>query len=368
MLAYHLAIQGPGNGAAILRAVRKAASAARFDHVTGLFAYVTESGAKLLLDALDEVMPRWRTAKKRWLVSLDFGRTEPEALRLLCALDNSAVFVPHAAEVLARRLKPFVCFHPKSLLLHTARGLGRGPVGLVVGSANLTFSGLSIGHEHAIALASHGKLTSDERRKLKLLLEESGHMDRLFREASRVDKALIAKYAKLRPTRIGSEDDTPHVKRLTQGRPELRISHAADLATASRLWVDIDYVVENRGRGVPGNQIDLQRGTRVFFGLPAKQVARNTPLGNVVIRYRGAKNVCHMRFGNNFMDKLNLPVPGVDGPARYDQSTLLFKRRPDGTFDLEVGSRSSINKWKKVSHEQGTLYRMRGGREFGIFS
>ena len=68
------------------------------------------------------------------------------------------------------------------------------------------------------------------------------------------------------------------------------------------------------------------------------------------------------------MDKLNLPIPGVDGPARYDHSTLLFTRRPDAAFDLAVGTPAQVNLWKAISREQGTLYPMRSGREFGVFS
>src|SRR2546428_1513619 len=117
MLSCHLAVQGPGNGASVLRLIRRTASAAQFDYVTGLFAYVTEQGAKLLIDALQETMSGWKRAQKRWLVSLDYGRSEPEALKVLSTLSSSKVFAPYADKVLARRLRPFICFHPKSLIL-----------------------------------------------------------------------------------------------------------------------------------------------------------------------------------------------------------------------------------------------------------
>ena len=50
----------------------------------------------------------------------------------------------------------------------------------------------------------------------------------------------------------------------------------------------------------------------------------------------------HDVFGNNYMDKLNLPIPGDEGPDRYEGTTLLFERRSDGSFEMTVGSSAEV--------------------------
>jgi hypothetical protein len=75
-----------------------------------------------------------------------------------------------------------------------------------------------------------------------------------------------------------------------------------------------------------------------------------------------------MRFGNNSMDKLNLPIPGDPGPETYRNQTLLFQRKSNGVFSMRLGSPQEINEWKRLSRQQATLFRMsNSGREYGTF-
>jgi hypothetical protein len=67
------------------------------------------------------------------------------------------------------------------------------------------------------------------------------------------------------------------------------------------------------------------------------------------------------------MDKLDLPVPGKEGPATYRHQTLLFTRQPDGSFRLSLGSTPEVSIWKQASERLGTLFGMRSGREYGVF-
>jgi hypothetical protein len=64
-----------------------------------------------------------------------------------------------------------------------------------------------------------------------------------------------------------------------------------------------------------------------------------------------------MRFGNNHMDKLNLPIPGELGPPTYENQTLLFERTGD-IFDLCIGSPQEIIEWKRLSMECELLDRV----------
>jgi hypothetical protein len=106
----------------------------------------------------------------------------------------------------------------------------------------------------------------------------------------------------------------------------------------------------------------------VFFGFSGQQVPKNTLLGEVGIRYGEHYSTRHMRFGNNSMDKLDLPIPNVDGPPSYSNRTLLFERLPDGSFELTIGTDATRARWQELSAEQGTQYAMQGGRAYGVFT
>jgi hypothetical protein len=68
-------------------------------------------------------------------------------------------------------------------------------------------------------------------------------------------------------------------------------------------------------------------------------VSRDTVLGQVVLQKDGYQPVeCSVRFANNQMDKVNLPVPGTDGPDSYDDSILLFERAGSTDEGLHISS------------------------------
>jgi HKD family nuclease len=369
MIVYDLTTQGPHSGSSIIDFMQYTASSATFSRVTGLFAYATKSGVNLFVDALSQSMSNWRYISKRWVVSIDFGLTDPEALELLASLNRSEVRVPYFHDVLKRQFKPVTCFHPKTLVFDTNVSSRKGPYASVVGSANLTFSGLTVGHENAMSVICKNPKNREEKNFLNSFIHNMRQIDAIYSMASPVNTSMIRRYKRMRPKRRAkSEDDNPSVKRLTEVAPEIPPRKAVSMATAANFWVDVKYVVENLGRGVPGNQIDLQRGSRVFFGFGVGQVRRNTILGNVKIRYKRRLSNCHMRFGNNYMDKLNLPIPVTEGPRSYDNETLLFHRLADGSFELHVGTKNDIKLWKKVSRSQGTFFKMQSGRPYGVFS
>jgi hypothetical protein len=74
-----------------------------------------------------------------------------------------------------------------------------------------------------------------------------------------------------------------------------------------------------------------------------------------------------MRFGNNLMDKLDLPLPDEEGPSTYRNTVLLFERLRPGEFQLRVGTPREISRWRSASRRAGTGYSMRGGRQYGVF-
>ena len=374
MFEYKLAVQSEASQKAVRQLLGTAAGAASFARLRAAYAYATAGGAQLAAWTIATVSGDWEAMDKRWLISIDWGHTDPVALEFLASLPRSAVRVPYADEVLRRNLVPAVCFHPKTAIFDCGR-IDKPPTSLVVGSANLTVSGLETGHEHAAAaIWLSGRLSRDAATQLSLMQQQAKHMEQVWRNATPVTAAVIDQYRrKWRRRQVSSEDGSAAAQsvigdaRGARRRFELPLTTSAEVARANALWIEVQYVVENLGRGMPGNQIDMQRGSRVFFGFSAQAVPRNTQFGDVRIDHRGHVSTHHMRFANNYMDRLNLPIPGAGGPPTYRDSMLLFTRRPNGAFNLEVGSASQIRAWKTRSRRQGTLFAMRGGRQWGVF-
>lgn len=146
-----------------------AASTADCASVRAAMAYASASGCSDLCRRLESSIPRWAKARKQWLLSIDFGRTEPEAIALLGDLHNSEVRLANGRTVLDRNLIPQHCFHPKTYVFESRDGVG---FGLFVGSANLTLSGLHTGSEHATAHLWLPELTAEQNAEL-LRVKES---------------------------------------------------------------------------------------------------------------------------------------------------------------------------------------------------
>jgi hypothetical protein len=102
-------------------------------------AFATESGAEELrrniiraaaFDAID----------KEWLIGVQDGVTQPEALRRLRAVRRSDVRIPFGAEALrSPSLRASTFFHPKMYYFENS---ATGRVCLISASANLTYRGL----------------------------------------------------------------------------------------------------------------------------------------------------------------------------------------------------------------------------------
>lgn len=356
-------VQRPGGGSAILNACRALALATPYDRLTGLYAFASLKGARLLIDALKE-SPSWRGAKKRWIVSIDGGVTEPGALKFLLSLPKAEVRVPYADELLKNKLKPLYRFHPKTLLLEQKHSTFV-PAAIIVGSANLTCSGLCFGHEHAISAT----IASPARSATLAISSGIEELEKIIISSKQIDHSFVEAYAKIRPKVpvLPEHFEDKQTDLILQDRSVIPAVMAAALAAAAHFWIDIDYVVTNRGRGEEGNQIDMQRGSRVFFGFGDASLVPNSSIGSVRIVYKRHSTLRNLRFGNNSMDKLDLPLPGLEGPQTYRGQTLLFTKGAPGTFHLSVGDKDKIRQWKSQSSAHGTLFKMRSGREFGVF-
>jgi len=115
----------------------------------------------------------------------------------------------------------------------------------------------------------------------------------------------------------------------------------------------------------------LRALSRVYFGFPGHDVPTDTFIGNVNLVFAGTAHPDRtLRFSNNSMDVLALPVPGGGGPAAYDRETLHFERvarRGRLLFDLTVGSSRDRARWEQASGAIGGVFSMTSGRQFGVY-
>lgn len=333
--------------------IRQACINARPRLVQAAVAYATYRGVAELCSVLDPV-PAWSTARKQWLVGIDFCRSDPGALSHLANLPKSEVRIHDGREVVRRKkCVPRTSFHPK---LYIFAG---GRKGSVVGSGNLSLTGLRRGVE---AGAELGERDTD--------LLQKWHRS-MWREATQygeIENAYRRRYG--RPENLRSpvptdEDATP----ASATRPgALSPEDLLKLRACGNLWIDAGKLHENLGKGRPGNQLMLKRNTRVFFGFEARDLARDTAVGTVAMTYRGTVSEDRsLRYSNNSMDVLALPLPGDGGPDAYDGEVLRFRRSGPWQFVLTVGSRTEVREWRRRSREIEGEFAMKGGRSWGVF-
>lgn len=368
MFRYEPLFQGPDD--VLLEGIQRAAALHGASRLRGAFAYASAGGALSLIETLRPRVANWEQVTKRWLVAFDFGHTEPAAVELLASLPNSEVRVPGGADVVGHKLIPSRCFHPKLLVLDKVGAHNGTPLAFVAGSGNLTQSGLQFGVEAGSLAVWEGSLSSAEQDSLKLAWRQVRRLDQLWQGADRLTSNLLAQYAaaRTRNTQRRREDDSARVA--SQRRPNrLTKDDLAAIAAGRSLWVETRNIYDNRGKGVPGNQLDLKWGTRVFFGISSKEVPPNSPLGQVDVRYGGSDYPRNLRYGDNGMDKLDLPLPVTQGPPDYANTTLTFERLQSGLFRLRRVGPAHAAKLRKASVNAGTLYRIGTGstaRRFGV--
>lgn len=335
-------------------------------------AYATLSGCKILAQRA-RTSSIWKRCEKRWLISIDFGRTEPAALEFLAELPGAEVRIPDGAQLVTRSgFLPFISFHPKTYSVDDfSDGKGR-TLGIFLGSGNLTASGLLTGSESGV-LSQWMNPSRSQWKAMKSAYAQMSWFDHAWQSADPLAD-IISKYKKYwRKSKPPFSEENPNDADLYIGGTGYVVagSEALGLVSARALWVEVGTLYKNRGPDKPGNQVDLQRGSRVFFGFSPKPVPRNTVLGQILLRSEGYNEVrCSVRYGNNQMDKVNLPVPGTDGPSSYDNSILLFERTGLGarglrSFRVLVGNEAELKRWKKKS-ASATDLTMRSGRRYGL--
>lgn len=330
-------------------------------------AYITTQGAGTFISALQAGLgDRWLDVQKRWLTSFDYFRTTPLALQEIDSLLKSELRIHNSAVMKRKGCVPAIPFHPKSIIF-------TGPEAQFVlsGSGNVSRSGLTRGHEAGTIIGAPVPAPGDAADAAACVDAFQTWFDGLWNPASKAT-ALIGRYRELYESQPNLENPTPTEDDTApeETRPgQLTPIDLRKLRACASFWIEADRnITPNRGKGLPGNQLMMKRLSRVFFGFPPDDVDRDTLLGHLGIAYAGHPfHDCSLTFSNNHMDKLTLPIPGVDGPPKYDDENLLFKRLGPGRFSLEVGTNAEKKQWRRRSKEIGAAFKMSGGRAWGVF-
>ena len=354
MQARELGTTRPGDGR-YAELIQVAARRSPLTTVRATVAYATQSGVAEFCDLMKGV-EGWRTARKQWLVGIDYCRSDPLALRHLGTLGQSQVRIYDGRYVVNRSgCVPRVSFHPKLYVFGSENERE-----IVVGSGNLSHTGLMQGVEAAAVIGLSGG-------------NEKSLVEKWFRELWKgsvpldgVAESYAAAYGAVGNRREPvplEEDEVPESATYHLSGPELR-----RLRVCTHLWIDAGRLHENRGRGRPGNQLMMKRNSRVFFGFPARDVERDTSIGHVAVSYGGeVREDCSLRFSNNSMDVLTLPIPGRGGPEKYDRELLRFKQIGVRRFELAVGTAGDVRKWRRRSEAIGGAFEMTSGRPWGVY-
>ena len=342
--------------------IRQAVADTRPTRVLAAVAYATHSGVAELNDALQDEKA-WRNAKKQWLVGIDHCRSDPIALAHLDSAPRSSVRIFDGAHVCQTTgCVPRTSYHPKLYLL---QGLQRSAA--VVGSGNLSRTGLRYGVEAAATVV--GK-------------DGHSHLAKWFGATWRrhatpfdeIEQRYARQYASLDNRRHPAPSEDDAAPESTLKASQLGPSDLRRMRVCSHLWIEAGQLTPNRGAGQPGNQLMMKRNSRVFFGFSPADLCKNTKLGNIAIRYgEDSRPDCSLRFGDNSMDILTLPIPGDGGPDAYDDKTLRFERVGVRTFKLTIGRGRETSRWQKRSLAVDGAYKMKGGsrgkrgRRWGVY-
>ena len=302
------------------------------------FSYITDSGVALIESSLSELLNEREI--NRWLISFDYGRSQPSAIRRLTGLGNNLIRVHDGLNVVdAEGFRPRISFHMKTALTFLPVGT---PCKQLVGSGNLSASGLNRGIEAGCILDY--TLTN-----IHGAAELIDNLEYLWHQATPIED-VIALYEE-------------NYSRFSQPivRPQIG-DEAGNEATV--FWIDVGYVTRNRGADRPGNQFDLPRGSHIYLGLDRIENPQlNSNLGSIKISTINGETIeRNLRFGNNSMEKLTLPLPERFGYGAYDGKILTFEVVGD---DVKLDAFEHEDFFRIFGGSINSVHVMNSGRRYG---
>ena len=273
----------------------------------GVFAYATHSGlASFDLEFGDNF---WSYTPSRWLFGIDYGRTQPQALRRICQKEKAEVRIVDANWVLDQTgFIPRRDFHAKLSILANPDAFR---FGIVVGSGNFSSNGLRKSIEAGAVIYTDDEDTYAE--SFSASLDIANELWKHAVPASDILEAYEERWRNsfFRAVEIGQEG------------PQSIVS------PKETFWIEAGYVTKNRGAYSPGNQIDFPRGMSRYFGLdPSDDLPLNSIIGEITfLTPAGGPVTRNLRLGNNSMEKITLPIPETHGFDIYDGKILVFHKK-----------------------------------------
>lgn len=359
------AILQPGSGT--LKEIEDCLKKGEVKAVDIAVAYITASGLDTFLEVMDRVAPTVMAAPAtRWVTSFDYFRTDPAALTQILSVRPKNVRVHGGLAALARKCVPNVPFHPKVFIIKYEAGRA-----IVAGSGNMSYSGLRRGHEAGFSITTSNGSSAIDKQLRRAASSYNGWFSRIWSAADPLTPAVLRRYqdmydlaSHLRGPAL-TDDDTVPPSQIAAG---LSLADLAKMRACRRMWIEAGNISKNRGPHLPGNQLMMKRMSRVFFGVPAIDVPPDTHLKYLDVSYDGGpwKN-CSLSYSNNTMDKLTLPIPGIDGPVAYDGQTLLLERTTPSKFSVKILSAAAKASAIAASSTIGAAFTMSGGRRWGVF-
>jgi HKD family nuclease len=235
----------PGAPFALGTLVRSTLASAGALHVRLGFAFISEMGLDLLVDALEHER-EWEHSQKSWIIGLHHGISEPKAIERVMSIANSDVRVFVGSARLTREaLHSGQFFHAKTIWVEgdDSRGLL-----LVASSANLTGSALG---DHSSNYEA-GILLREDAISSALATGFSRWWDQVWSESVVATNDLLGKYTSLRSEFLRMNPalldnlDPPSPRRVN---------------LASRFWIEAGAM-----SGGSRNQVEFNRELAAFFG------------------------------------------------------------------------------------------------------
>lgn len=309
------------------------------DRFFGCYAYATQSGFRAF--ELSVGSKFWHSTASRWLFGIDYGRTDPRALREIADRANTDVRIFDGAWVVKQEgFFPRRDFHAKAAFMEDAAAKTSG---VVLGSGNFSYNGLTRSVEAGVALIARSE--DESKATIFPVIKTFEHLW----DTSTPLTDVLAKY-ELRRAQYAAAADYRQSK-----KPKKAIK---------AFWIEAGYVTKNRGEDRPGNQIFFPRGFRKFFGFPQKQHERkNSVIGQVTLTTLvGPPVTNNLRLNRNGMEKMSLPVPETHGFGVYDGKILVFE--PAGS-SFRMSAFESIEFEELYGRRLVDVKRMNGGRRYG---
>lgn len=276
----------------------------------GVYAYATRSGVSSF--ELELGADFWTNTPSKWLFGIDYGRTQPQALKTMCEKNNAEVRIFDGTWVIDQNgFIPRRDYHAKMSLLLNPSAVR---FGMVVGSGNFSSNGLRRSIEAGAVLQ-----TDDEYEYENSMTSSVSLANKLWNEATPVANILEEYEEKWRATNSRAIDE--------EQSPEVAV-----LGPEEIFWIEAGYVTKNRGANQPGNQIDFPRGMGRYFGFNSPDdLPPNSVIGEVTFTTAVGDPVTNnLRLGNNMMEKVSLPIPETHGFDIYDGKVLVFQGSSDG--------------------------------------